>query len=82
MKLETCSIPQMRKGCDNGLYGKFGFMQLDVRKLRLLASFEPGRGAVAKAPVLLFESEYIYEVEGFRPFRVIGTVKSVELSIV
>lgn len=41
------------------LYGKFGFKQLEVTNDSLLASGDPGRGAVTKVPVLLLDSEYL-----------------------
>jgi hypothetical protein len=41
------------------LYGKFGFMQLDVTKDSLFAAGDPGCGAVIKLPVLLLDSEYL-----------------------
>lgn len=62
------------------LYGKFGFMQLDVTKASLFAAGDPGRGAVIKLPVLLLDSEYLYSVEGFKFRSVTAAVKSVLLS--
>jgi hypothetical protein len=71
---ETYSMPGMRRGCENGLYGKFGLIQLEVRKLNLLAVRDPGVGAVKNDPVMLFEREYRYCVDGFKFFSVTGYV--------
>jgi hypothetical protein len=62
------------------LYGKFGFMQLEVTNDNLFAAGDPGRGAVIKLPVLLLDSEYLYWVEGFKFLNVTAAVKSVLLS--
>lgn len=53
------SIPGTFNGCERMLYGKFGFMQLDVTKDSLFAAGDPGCGAVIKLPVLLLDSEYL-----------------------
>lgn len=62
------------------LYGKFGFMQLDVTKDSLFAAGDPGRGAVTKLPDLLLDSKYLYWVDGFKFRSVTVAVKSVLLS--
>jgi hypothetical protein len=72
--LETYSMPGMRRGWENGLYGKFALIQLEVRKLNLLAASDPGVGAVINDPVILFEKEYRYCVDGFKSFSVTGYV--------
>jgi hypothetical protein len=54
---DICSMPGKRNGWEKGLYGKFAFMQLEVKKLRRLAGSDPGRGAVVNEPVMLLDSK-------------------------
>ena len=45
-----------------------------VRNVTLPAAGVPGLGAVVKDPVRLFESEYVYRVDGLRCSKCTGHV--------
>lgn len=76
---DTCLKPGIDRGCEIGLYGNRGMIQLEVRNvnLSLPRTVVPGLGAVLKYPDWLFDIANWYRLDGCSPLIVRAWVKSV-----